>query len=299
MNSAPMAFVRELARQRKRDLTVVAIVAGMSVDWLAAAGCAARVITGLVSFEGFGLAPSFRRRAQAGPRAEGGLAVEEYSEHLLICRLEAQSRKLPFVPTRAGLGTDVLALHADSGSLRQEVDPATGKPYVACTPLAVDVAVVHVHEADASGNARVNPKLIWMDNEIVNAAERTVVCAERIVGSEAFVAEPHRTTYPRFMVDAVCEAPFGAFPTSCFPDYGHCGHFFEEYVDAAASQERFEAFFAERVVGPESWTDFLDANGGPGALIDIFPRAGRADAGSIGGQGAAQGAGQAGGTEPR
>ena len=36
MNSAPMAVVRELARQGKRDLTLVAIVAGMSVDWLVA-----------------------------------------------------------------------------------------------------------------------------------------------------------------------------------------------------------------------------------------------------------------------
>ena len=268
MNSAPMAFVRELVRLRKRDLSVVAIVAGMSVDWLAAAGCAKRVITGLVSFEGFGLAPNFRRSAQIG-EAPGGLVMEEYSEHLLICRLQAQSQKLPFVPSRAALGTDVLALHADAGTLRQEVDPVTAQPYVACTPLAVDVAVVQVHEADALGNARVNPKLIWMDNEIVNAAERTIVCAERIVDTEAFVAEPHRTTYPRFMVDAVCEAPFGAFPTSCFPDYGHYEPFFAEYAAAARSPEEFEAFFAERVVGPESWTAFLDANGGPKALMDI------------------------------
>ena len=268
MNSAPMAFVRELVRLRKRDLSVVAIVAGMSVDWLAAAGCAKRVITGLVSFEGFGLAPNFRRSAQIG-EAPGGLVMEEYSEHLLICRLQAQSQKLPFVPSRAALGTDVLALHAESGTLRQEVDPVTAQPYVACTPLPVDVAVVQVHEADALGNARVNPKLIWMDNEIVNAAERTIVCAERIVDTEAFVAEPHRTTYPRFMVDAVCEAPFGAFPTSCFPDYGHYEPFFAEYAAAARSPEEFEAFFAERVVGPESWTAFLDANGGPRALMDI------------------------------
>ena len=295
MNSAPMAFVRELVRLRKRDLTVVAIVAGMSVDWLAAAGCARRVITGLVSFEGFGLAPNFRRAAQIGEAADGGLVMEEYSEHLLICRLQAQSQKLPFVPTRAGLGTDVLALHAESGTLRSEVDPVTGRPYVACTPLAVDVAVVQVHEADACGNARVNPKLIWMDNEIVNAAERTVVCAERIVDTDAFVAEPHRTTYPRFMVDAVCEAPFGAFPTSCFPDYGHYEPFFAEYAAAAGSPEDFKAFFAERVVAPESWTAFLDANGGARALMAVTRSRGGAVSGGSGAE--AAGASAAAGTQ--
>ncbi len=256
MNSAPMAFVRELVRANKRDLTLVAIVAGMSVDWLAAAGCTTRVLAGLVSLEGFGLAPNFRRAAQSGQ-----LVMEEYSEHLLICRLQAQARKLPFMPTVAGLGTDVLALHADSGTLRVEQDAATGRPYVACVPLEVDVAVVHVHEADEAGNARVNPKLLWLDSEVVNAADRTIVTTERIVQTDSFRAEPHRTSYPRFMVDAVCEALLGAYPTSCFPDYSHDESFFEEYVAACGSPGEFAAFFERRVTGPETWQDFLAVNG--------------------------------------
>lgn len=256
MNSAPMAFARELVRAGRRDLTVVAIVAGMCVDWLAAAGAVSRVVAGLVSFEGFGLAPHFRRGVESG-----GVTMEEYSEHLLICRLQAQARRLPFVPTLAGLGTDVPALHAESGALRVETDVATGRVYVACTPLAVDVAVVHVHEADAAGNARVNPKLIWMDSEIVNAADRTIVTAERIVETASFTVEPHRTTYPRFMIDAVCAAPRGAFPTSCFPDYGHDDGFFEDYIAACGSPEDFTAFWERRIAGPETWEDFLAANG--------------------------------------
>lgn len=255
MNSAPMAFVRELVRAGKRDLTVVAIVAGMCVDWLVAAGAASRVVAGLISFEGFGLAPHFRRGVERGQTT-----MEEYSEHLLICRLQAQARRLPFMPTVAGLGTDVPALHARSGTLRVETDEATGRPYVACTPLPVDVAVVHVHEADAAGNARVNPKLIWMDSEMVNAADRTVVTAERIVAADSFTAEPHRTSYPRFMVDAVCAAPRGAYPTSCFPEYGHDGLFFEDYLAACGSQEDFAAFWKRRIAGPETWEDFLAAN---------------------------------------
>jgi glutaconate CoA-transferase subunit A len=256
LNSAPMAFTRELVRAGKRDLTVVAIVAGMCVDWLVAAGCASRVVAGLISFEGFGLAPHFRHGVQSGR-----VTMEEYSEHLLICRLQAQARNLPFMPTVAGLGTDVPGLHAASGTLRVETDAATGRPYIACTPLAVDVAVVHVHEADTAGNARVNPKLIWMDSEMVNAAERTIVTAERIADTASFTAEPHRTTYPRFMVDGVCAAPRGAFPTSCFPDYGHHGGFVEDYLAACASPEDFATFWKRRIAGPETWDDFLAANG--------------------------------------
>ncbi len=256
MNSAPMALVRELVRQEKRDLTLVAIVSGMAVDWLVAGGCVRRVIAGLVSFEGLGLAPNFRAAVQSGR-----VDIEEYSEHLLICRLQAQSYNLPFMPTRAGLGTDVLGLHAESGTVREEKDGPSGEHYVACTRLPVDVALVHAHEAEPGGNTRVNPKLIWMDNEIVNAATRTVASVERMVEPSAFTDEPARTTYPRFMIDAVAPAPRGAYPCSNFPEYGHSTDFFSEYSTAARNPDTFAEFFETRVVGPPTWEDFLEANG--------------------------------------
>ncbi len=255
MNSAPMALVRELVRQEKKDLDLVAIVAGMAVDWLVAGGCVRRVLAGLVSFEGLGLAPNFRAAVQSG-----AVAIEEYSEHLLICRLQAQSYNLPFMPTRAGLGTDVLGLHAESGAVREEKDGPTGERYVACTRLPVDVALVHAHEADERGNTRVNPKLVWMDNEIVNAASRTVASVERVVDTAVFTAEPERTTYPRFMIDTVAPAPQGAYPCSCFPDYSHDSDFFMAYSQAARDRETFTQFFQERVAGPETWEDFLAVN---------------------------------------
>lgn len=256
MNSAPMALVRELVRQQKKDLELVAIVAGMAVDWLVAGGCVRRVLSGLVSFEGLGLAPNFRAGVQSGQ-----VAIEEYSEHLLICRLQAQSCNLPFMPTKAGLGTDVLGLHAESGVVREEKDGPTGEHYVACSRLPVDVALVHAHEADERGNTRVNPKLVWMDSEIVNAAARTVASVERVVDTAAFTAEPERTTYPRFMIDAVAPAAQGAYPCSCFPDYSHDSGFFTEYSQATRDPEIFRQFFQERVVGPDTWEGFLAANG--------------------------------------
>lgn len=259
MNATPMALVRELIRQRKRDLTLLAIVNGMAVDWLVAAGCVRRVIAGLVSFEGMGLAPHFRRAVETG-----AVEFEEYSEHLLIARLRAAAHRLPFMPTRAGLGTDVIGLHPEA--TRLEHDRVSGEPYVACTPLPVDVALVHAHAADRLGNVRVDPKLLWMDNEIVDAARHTVVTVEEIVPHERFLAEPHRTTYPRFMVDAVAEVPWGAYPTSCYPLYTHDRAFYEAYVAAAADATGFEALWKRRIVEPATHAEFLDANGGAGTF---------------------------------
>ena len=159
------------------------------------------------------------------------------------------------MPTKAGLGTDVPGINA--GRLRVDTDPTSGDTYVAALPLAVDVAVVHVHEADEHGNARVHPKLVWMDSEVVNAATTTIVTTERVVAHRSFTAEPHRTTYPRFMVDAVVPAPWGAFPTSSFPEYTHDRAFYEAYVGAAAGgAEEFGQFFKNRVSGPGTHAEF-------------------------------------------
>jgi glutaconate CoA-transferase subunit A len=265
MNAAPMAFVRALARRKVRDLTVVAIVHGMPIEWLVAAGCVRTVVSGLVSLEGFGLAPRFRAAVQAGE-----VEIEEYSEHTLICRLQAAAYRIPYMPTKAGLGTDMLALHPET--TREQHDPLSGEPYVACTPLPVDVAIVHADAADTRGNVRVDPKLVWMDSELVKAAARTIVTVERIVPEASFRAAPHRTTYPRFTVDTVVEAPWGAYPTSCFPRYSYDGDFFRDYVVAHADPASAQTFWDERIAGPETHAAFLDANGGPRTLLSIARR---------------------------
>jgi glutaconate CoA-transferase subunit A len=265
MNAAPMAFVRALARRKVKDLTLVAIVAGMPVEWLVQAGCVRSVVSGLVSLEGFGLAPQFRAAVQ-----RGAVQIEEYSEHTLICRVQAAAYHVPYMPTLAGLGTDMIGLHPDT--TREQRDLATGTLFVACTPLPLDFAIVHAQEADIRGNVRVDPKLVWMDSEIVKAAASTIVTVERIAPEASFVSEPHRTTYPRFTIDTVVEAPWGAYPTSNFPTYGYDGDFFRAYVAAHRDPEQAQAFYDERIVGPESHGAFLDANGGAKTLLQIARR---------------------------
>lgn len=265
LNGAPMAFVRELVRRGVKDLTVVAVVAGLPIDWLVAGGCVRRVVSGLVSLEGFGLAPNHRAAVQRGE-----IVMDEYSEHTLVCRLQAAAYRLPFIPTRAGLGTDMVTLHPDT--TRVDADPVTGEPYVACTPLAVDVAVVHVNEADELGNARMDPRLVWMDGELVKAAAATVVTAERTVPTSTFRDRPGATTYPHFVVDAVVHAPWGAYPTSCLPEYGYDPQFMTEYAQAATDPVRWKAFWNERIVDPDGQGAFLDANGGARVLLDLSRR---------------------------
>jgi glutaconate CoA-transferase subunit A len=111
-----------------------------------------------------------------------------------------------------------------------------------------------------------------MDAEVVRASATAIVTVERIVSEAVFVAEPARTTYPRFTVDVVAEAPWGAYPTSCFPSYRYDGDFFRSYVDAHTEPAEAQRYWAERVDGPVSHGAFLDANGGAAMLLSIARR---------------------------
>ena len=88
--TAPMAMVRELIRQGRRDLTLVCLVGGIPVDWLAAAGCLSRFVGAAVSMEQFGLCNQYRKAVERGE-----IAVEELSETALLARLGAGARGCP------------------------------------------------------------------------------------------------------------------------------------------------------------------------------------------------------------
>jgi glutaconate CoA-transferase subunit A len=240
MSGAPMSFCRELVCAGSSDLELVVMTGGMNVDWLLAAGCVRRVLTAIVSFEGFGLAPSFRRAVE---RQE--VEVEDWSELTMLRSLEAATAGVPFMPTRAGVGTDVPVYLPHR--LWEMVDERSGRVFMACGALAPDIAVVHVHDADELGNARVNPKLTWIDGELIKASRTVIVTAERIVDTEVFRAAPERTSYPGYAVDHVVHAPRGAWPTAMAPDYDYDGDFYREYQAAAKDPIAFTAFFEQSV----------------------------------------------------
>jgi glutaconate CoA-transferase subunit A len=116
----------------------------------------------------------------------------------------------------AGLhGSD---LPAASG-FRAVADPYTGEEVYVIPRLAPDVAVLHVQEADALGNARIYGSPFW-DRLMSRAAARVIITAERIVPTAELARLPELTAVPAFLVDAVVAAPGGAWPGSCHGHYG-------------------------------------------------------------------------------
>lgn len=241
----PMAAVRQLIRDGRRDLQAITVVGSVDMDLLAAAGALGHLSFSMVTLEAFGLAPNVRSGIESG-----SLAFTEYTGIGLLIGLEAQGRGVPFLGYRGPFGSDLPARYPEIYST--VTCPFTGEELTAVRALQPDVAIVHALRADSEGNAQ------WdgtsgPDVEMAKAAKRVIVTCEEVVDREVIVENAHMTKLPGYYVDAVIEAPFGAHPTSHVPRYAMDAWELMEYAGAAGGPS-----FAEYVdqLRTETETDY-------------------------------------------
>ena len=231
----PMSLVRAIARSDLRDLTVVTY-GGPDVGVLLAAGKVKHLVYGFVSLDSIPLEPHFRAARQAG-----AIEVTEYDEGMLQWGLYAAACRLPFLPTRVGLGSDVMRVNEGLRLVRSPYDD--GEDLVAMPALPLDAALVHLNRADMHGNAEFRGPDLYFDDLFCAAAQRAYVSCEQIVPTEELTAESVQTVrIQRWMVRGVVHAPNGAHFTSCAPQYERDEEFQRRYVAAAGD--------------PDSWAQF-------------------------------------------
>jgi glutaconate CoA-transferase subunit A len=232
----PMAAVRAILRTDVRDLTVVAY-GGPDVGLLCAQGRVRRVVYGFVTLDSIALDPNFRRARQ-----EGLVDSTQLDEGMFYLGLLAAAQRVPFLPTRAGLGSDVMASNPDLRTVVSPYDDA--EELVAVPALHLDVAFVHANRADRHGNAQILGPDPYFDDVFLGAARRRFVTAERVVAPGELLREgPVQTVViNRLMTDAVCEVEKGAHFTSCVPDYPRDELFQRAYAEAAADADSWRPF---------------------------------------------------------
>jgi glutaconate CoA-transferase subunit A len=235
----PMSLVRAILRSDLKDLTIVSY-GGPDVGLLCAAGKVRKLVYGFVSLDSIPLEPHFRAARQAGSVPE----LVELDEGMLQWGLYAAALRLPFLPTRAGLGSDVMSINPWLRTVRSPYDD--GEELVAMAALPLDVALVHLNQADASGNGQFLGPDLYFDDLFCSAAARAYVSCERVVPSADLLASGsvHTLRVPRLLVTGVVEAPGGAHFTSCVPDYGRDEAFQTDYVKAAGDAEAWATFAA-------------------------------------------------------
>jgi glutaconate CoA-transferase subunit A len=237
----PMSLVRAMAASPLRGLTIVSY-GGPDVGLLCATGQAVKVVYGFVSLDSIPLEPHFRAARQTG-----SIEAVELDEGMLQWGLYAAALRLPFLPTRAGLGSDVPAMNPHLETVTSPY--ADGEELIAMPALDLDVALIHMNRADARGNGQFLGPDPYFDRLFCLAARRRFMSCERVVPTGALLAEGslHTLEINRMMVDGVVEAPGGAWFTECVPDYPRDEALQRDYAATAADPEAWRAFKARYI----------------------------------------------------
>lgn len=233
----PMSLVREVIRQKKKDLSILG-QGVLELDLWLAAGLIKKIDLTYIGLEVYGTSAAFRRAVEGGQIE----TCVEWSNAAITMRLKAAAMGIPFLPIRSMLGTDTLTYSA----AKVVEDPFTGMKVCLVPALILDVGIMHVHRADRYGNAQVEG-ISGFAFEMARACKRLIISAEQIIPTEEIRKYPDRTLIPYFLVDAVVHAPFGSHPGDMAYVHERDEAGIREWVEASKTAEGARAYLEKYV----------------------------------------------------
>jgi glutaconate CoA-transferase subunit A len=239
----PMSLVRAICNSDIKDLTVVSW-GGPDLGLLCAYGKVKKAVFAFASLDSIPLEPHFRVARQ-----NGAIETMEIGEGMFKLSLMAAAQRMPFLPTRAGLGTDVMSINPDFKTVQSPYDD--GESFVAMPPLRCDVSLIHMNRADAKGAGMFLGPDLYFDDMFAMASDKCFMSAEKVVPTEDLLSEGDitRLRINRLFIDGVVEAPRGAHFTQCPPDYDRDEAFQTAYAKTAKDPELWEAFKSRYIDG--------------------------------------------------
>lgn len=255
LQGEPMVLVREIIRQKKKNLFLVPTgSSAISGDLLVGTGCVTRVVSSSVGFMRYGaIGPRFRLAVE-----QGKITLWECEQSQKLSALRAATRGLPFMPTIIGVGADYAKVNPNHKLFK---DPIKGEQnLMAVAAIEPDVMLVTTVVADRFGNAQHGGVPIY-DVLGSRAAKKVIVLTEEVVRPEYITANPHKTTILSYNVCAVVEAPYAAHPASNHGCYRYDSDHIKEYLKLARTEEGFQAYLQNYVLGPKDHTEYLERIG--------------------------------------
>lgn len=254
----PMALVREILRSGVKDLTIVGY-GGADMGMLCAAGKVRKLVYGFVSLDQIPIEPWFRKMREAGT-----VDVTELDEGLLLLGLQAQGHKLPFLPTRVGLGSAVMTYNPEFRTITSPYEDAT--TLLAMPAIKLDAALIHVSRADKLGNSLSFGPDPYFDGLMARAADRVYLSTDNFCDSIASerAEDMKANLFERYLVTGVVPTACGAHPTASYYDYGWDMKHLKTYAASATEEGGWQAYFDRFIAKGEA--DYLEAVGGVAAV---------------------------------
>ncbi|MBI5959740.1 MAG: CoA transferase subunit A [Chloroflexi bacterium] len=248
---APMSLVREVVRQKPKNLRLAAQGA-LDLDLLLAGGQIDAIEIVYYGLEVYGVSHIFRRAVESGQVKR----CVEWSNASFTWRLKAAAMGVPFLPVRSLLGTDTFKYSA----AKVVEDPFTGSKVCLVPALVLDVSLIHVHRADRYGNAQIEG-INGLAYDYARASKRVILSAEEIIDTDEIRRHPDRTVIPYYLVDAVVHAPYGSHPGETVYSYARDEEAIREWVNAAQTPESTAAYLDSYVYGVPDHAAYLERIG--------------------------------------
>lgn len=252
-NRIPTAICHEIVRQRKKNLIFAGHTSTHDFQILAAGEVFNRCdIAYIIGLEARGLSPNARRYMESGK-------VEscEWTNYAMALRFKAAAMGVSFLPGRNIMGTDTFKYSA----AKVVKCPFTGKLFCLYPALWPDVSAIHVHESDIYGNSRLKGISI-ADLELARASKRLIITCERLVHNDVIRNDPTQTSIPYYLVDAVCEVPYGSFPGNMPYEYFSDEEHLRLWMKSEEDPEKFKKFLDQYIYWTKDFNEYLDHCGG-------------------------------------
>ncbi len=244
----PHAAGHQVIRAGKRNLTAIRLTPDLIYDQLIGMNCIAKLIFSWGGNPGVGSLHRFRDAVQKSWPA--ALEIEEHSHADLANAYVAGASGLPFAVLRGYVGCDLPKVNPVIKSI---TCPFTGEELAAVPSLRPDVTVIHAQQADRRGNV-----MMWgitgVQKEAALAAKRVIVTVEEIV--DEFETRANAVLLPRWVIDAVCVEPGGAYPSYALGYYDRDNGFYKCWDEISRDREAFTAWMARHVLGTRNFAEF-------------------------------------------
>jgi glutaconate CoA-transferase subunit A len=252
-NRIPTAICHEIVRQRKKNLAFAGHTSTHDFQILVAGEVFNRCdIAYIVGLEARGLSPNARRYMESGK-----VECCEWSNYALALRLKAAAMGISFIPGRNLMGTDTFKYSA----AKVGKCPFTGQRYTLYPALWPDVSAIHVHEADIYGNARIKGISV-ADMELARASKHLIITCERLIHNDEIRNNPSLTVIPYYLVNAVCEVPFGSYPGNMPYEYFSDEEHLRLWLETERDPEKFKRFLKKYIYETKDFNEYLELCGG-------------------------------------
>ena len=206
----PIALINQVLKKNPKNLEFISWSGGLALELFLQKNSINKIQICFSSLDIFGLAPTFRKIAE-----QKEIPVIDWSALGLIKALRAGQQNIDSEIFQYPFGSH---LPLKTKYCRKYKDSITKKTYALVPSLKIDNFLLHATRADEEGNVEIHgPRAL--DTIMAGASKNVLVTVDKIVSKKILIKEQKGSLISKNFIKAICEVPFGAYPTSSVPYY--------------------------------------------------------------------------------